>query len=197
LAAKSPEEIVNASAKAISQATAVHVAGSVANGGSPVSLDLSLVSGRGGRGAVSANGLTFRIIAVGNSVYIQADPPVWERLVGAARARRVEGKWLQAPATGEFSSVAALTNLRRLYGTVLPGHGSLKKGAVSTVNGQKAVAVTSTKTGETVYVATTGPPYPIAIVGSGPTGGRIVFDHVNQPVTLTPPANPVSLSQLG
>jgi hypothetical protein len=196
VAAKSPDEIVTAADHAIAGATAVHIAGSVTDAGLPVRLDLSLVSARGGRGVMSENGLTFRIIAVGQHVYIQASRVVWQHFVGAQAARLLDGRWLSAPATGQFASVAALTDLRRLYGRVLPNRGGLKKGAVTTVSGRRAVAVTSTKTGETVYVATTGKPYPLAVVKSGSGGGRIVFDRINQPVTLTPPANPLDLSKL-
>ena len=165
VAAKSPDEILTAANNAIAGASAVHIAGSVVDAGLPVRLDLSLVSARGGRGVMSENGLTFNIIDVGQHVYIKASRAVWQHFVGASAARLLDGRWLQAPARGQFASVAALTDLRRLYGQVLPSRGGLKKGAVTTVNGRKAVAVTSTATGETLYVATTGKPYPVAIVG--------------------------------
>lgn len=196
VAAKSPDEIVTAANNAIAGASAVHVAGSLLGAGFPVSLDLSLVSAKGGRGVMSENGLTFRIIAVGSNVYIQANQAVWEHFVGPSAARLLDGRWLRAPASGQFASVAALTDLRRLYGTVLPRRGSLKKGEVTMFNGHKAVAVTSTRTGETLYVATRGKPYPVAVVKSGSGGGRIVFDRINEPVTLTAPANPLDLSKL-
>jgi hypothetical protein len=196
VASKSPDEIVRAAQNAIAGASAVHVAGSLLSAGAPVSLDLSLVSAKGGRGVMSENGLTFRIIAVGKNVYIQASRAVWAHFVGPAAAKLLDGRWLQAPATGQFASVAALTDLRRLYGTVLPSHGGLKKGAVTTVNGHKAVGVTSTASGETLYVATTGKPYPLAVVKSGSGGGRIVFDRINQPVSLAPPADALDLSKL-
>lgn len=196
VASKSPAEIVNAAHDAIASASAVHVAGSLLSSGASVSLDLNLVSAKGGRGVMSENGLTFQIIAVGQNVYIQASRAVWSHFVGPAAAKLLDGRWLQAPATGQFASVAALTDLRRIYGTVLPSHGGLKKGAVTTVNGRKAVAVTSTATGETVYVATTGKPYPVAVVKSGSGGGRIVFDRINHPVSLAPPANALDLSKL-
>src|SRR5438067_13622991 len=108
VATKSPDAIVNAASSAIAGASAVHVAGSLVSTGFPVSLDLSLVSAKGGRGVMSENGLTFRIIAVGKNVYIQASRAVWEHFVGATAAKLLNGAWLQAPATGQFASAAAL-----------------------------------------------------------------------------------------
>ncbi len=48
----------------------------------------------------------------------------------------------------------------------------------------------------TLYIATTGPAYPVAIVKEGTDSGKITFDEWNKPVTLTAPSNSVDLSQL-
>lgn len=50
VASKSPSEIVAAAKAAVDGASAVHVSGSTVTGGSPITLDLSLVTGKGGRG---------------------------------------------------------------------------------------------------------------------------------------------------
>jgi hypothetical protein len=80
---------------------------------------------------------------------------------------------------------------------LLLSHGTLSKGATTTVEGQQAVALTDKTQGGTLYVATTGKPYPVEIKHGGSSGGKIVFDRFNQPVTLTPPANAIDLSKLG
>jgi hypothetical protein len=48
----------------------------------------------------------------------------------------------------------------------------------------------------TLYVATTGTPYPLEILKKGGSGGSILFDRWNQPVTLTAPANAININQL-
>ena len=48
----------------------------------------------------------------------------------------------------------------------------------------------------TLYVATTGPAYPVAIVKAGANGGKIVFDKWNQPVALKAPSGAVNLTDL-
>ena len=64
------------------------------------------------------------------------------------------------------------------------------------MRGHKVIAVNDKSNGGTLYVATTGKPYPIEIVKSGSDGGRVEFDRFNQPVTLTPPANAIDVSKL-
>jgi len=195
---RTAEAIVNAASNAISHANTVHVAGSIQNGGGvPLSLDLSLVSGKGGQGVMSENGITFRIVAVGQNVYIQGTPAFWQHFGGARAAKLLDGKWLEAPATGQFTPIASLTNLQELFNHVLLTHGSLQKGSIQTVNGHKAIAVVDTNAGGTLYVATTGQPYPVEVSKQGEGAGRIVFDRINQPVSLSPPANALDVSRLG
>jgi hypothetical protein len=68
---------------------------------------------------------------------------------------------------------------------------------VTTVRGQKVIAVADHAKGGTLYVATTGHPYPIEIKKQGSGQGQITFDRFNQQVSLAPPANSIDLSKLG
>jgi hypothetical protein len=196
LAAKPPNTIVQEANNAITHASSVHVAGSISSDSVPLTLDLNLVAGKGGRGELSEGGLTFRVIAVGPSVYIQGTPAFWTHFAGASVARTLDNKWLKAPASGQFAPIAALTNMQLLFDKVLLSHGSLQKVGTSTVNGQKVVGVRDSKAGGILYVAATGRPYPVEVVKRGTGAGRIVFDRINQPVALTPPAHSRSLAQL-
>lgn len=197
VAAKSPSEILSAATTAINGVNTVHVSGSLLSGGSPISLDLNLVSGKGATGSMSEGGLSFKLIDVGGFVYINGSPTFWQHFGGSAAAQLFNGKWLKAPATNSnFASFAALTNLHQLLGAVLANHGSLAKGGSTTVNGQKVVALKDTSMGGTLYVATTGKPYPVEISKSGSSGGRMDFDRINQSISLTPPANAIDVSQL-
>jgi hypothetical protein len=66
------------------------------------------------------------------------------------------------------------------------------------VNGQPAISVTSTRPagGGTLYVATTGEPFPLKLEGSKSNEGSVTFDRWNEPVELKPPPNPVDFSKL-
>jgi DNA-binding beta-propeller fold protein YncE len=81
-------------------------------------------------------------------------------------------------------------------GSLTQGHGTLTKGASSTLGGQPVVAVTSSK-GGTMYVATTGKPYPLEVSkNSGGQTGKVTFSDYNKSFTITAPANSINIEQL-
>jgi hypothetical protein len=196
VAAKSPDAIVSAATNAVSGVKSVHVSGSVTSNGSPINLDLTLAAGKGGGGQMSEGGLSFKIIDLSQVVYLNGSDAFWRHVGGNAAAQLFHGKWLRAPATGQFASLAALTDVRALFSKLLSTHGTLAKGGTSTVAGQKVVAVRDTTMGGTLYVATTGPAYPIQISKAGSQGGHITFDRYDQAVTLKAPAGSIDVSQL-
>jgi hypothetical protein len=193
---KSAKEIVVAATTAVGRATSVHVAGNVVSGGSRITLDLNLVNGRGGQGSMAENGLSFQVLTVGNEVYVNGTTAFWQKVAGSAAARLLFGKWIKAPAGGPLATLATLTDLRKLSNQFLSSHGRLARGSIATVRGQPVIAVKDTTNGGTLYVATTGRPYPIEVVKNGSDGGQIAFDRFNQPVRLTPPSNAIDISQL-
>jgi hypothetical protein len=197
LASKSPTEIVTAAQTAADSANSVHVSGSIVNGSTPIALDMELVNGKGGRGQLSESGVSFELIEVGGYVYIKGSQAFYSHVAGPAAAELLQGKWLKATAnSGTFASLTSLTNLRKLLDSTLTSHGTLTKGATSTVDGQQAIAIKDATRGGTLYVATSGTPYPLQIAKGGNSGGKIAFNRWNEPVTLKAPANAVDLSQL-
>jgi hypothetical protein len=197
VAGKSAAEIVAAAKAAADTAGSVHVAGSLVSGGTPLTLDLSLAAGKGGQGRISENGLSFEVIQLNGTAYISGSQAFYTHFAGPAAAQLLQGKWLKASATtGSLATLAPLTELRRLIDSALATRGTLSKGAQTTVEGQPAIAVSETAQKGTLYVATTGKPYPIEIAKSGSGGGRIVFSKWNEPVKLEAPKNAVDLSEL-
>jgi hypothetical protein len=197
IASKSPVEIVAAAQKAADGASSVHVSGSIVNGTTPIALDMQLVTGKGGRGRLSENGLSFELIEVGGYVYINGSQAFYSHVAGAAAAQLLQGKWLKAPAgNASFASLGSLTNLHDLLDSTLASHGSLTKSATATIEGQQAVGVNDATKGGTLYVASTGTAYPLQIVKHGSSGGKVTFNNWNAPVTLKAPANAVDITQL-
>jgi hypothetical protein len=190
---QSATEIVTAATQAIEGVTSVHVAGSTSQGNSPVKLDLTLVAGKGGQGNVSVGNASFQIVTIGSTVYLKAGPSFWSQFGNKAAATLLQNRWLKAPISGNYAQLAQLTDLKTLFGQILSTHGSLTKGSTSTVNGQQVVAVTDKAQGGTLYVATTGKPYPIEIQKAGTTGGTVTFDKINSGFTLTAPAGAVAI----
>jgi hypothetical protein len=197
LAAKSPDEVVAAAKSAAAHAASVHIAGSIISESKPISLDMELLSGKGAKGHIAVEGLGIDVVAVERAFYLNGSAAFYRHIAGPAAAQLLQGKWLKAPTTsGEFASLAALTNMTKLLDSTLASHGSLQRGATTTISGRKAVAVTDTSKGGTLYVAATGTPYPLEIAKSGSAGGHIVFDRWNKPVSLTVPSNAINITQL-
>lgn len=196
LATKSPQQIVTAAKDAAAAAATAHVAGSILSAGKPITLNMELVAGKGGKGSIALDGLAVQVIEVDNAIYVRGSEAFYRRVAGDAAAKLLQGKWLKAPAdTGSFASLASLTDLSSLIDATLSAHGELTNAGTSTLGGQQVVGVTDSSKEGTLYVAGTGTPYPVAIVKTG-DGGRIAFNRWNQPVTLNAPTNALNINQL-
>ncbi len=197
LASKTPAQIVAAAKAAAAGAATVHVAGSIVGAEAPISLDMELVAGKGGRGRITLAGLAIQLIRVNRYLYVNGSSSFFGRLADPAQARLLDGKWLKGLAErGPLKSFASFTDLGELTDIALAGHGALKREGTTTIAGRSAVGVADLARGGTLYVAATGTPYPLEIVDRGAAGGRVVFDRWNQPVTLAAPAHPINIKQL-
>jgi hypothetical protein len=196
---KSPAEILAASTAAAQGATSVHVVGRNAQGPLSLTFDLHLARD-GGRGQVSVPGLAFEVVRVGSTVYVKGNPAFDRRVAATTGLHVPKGAWLKAPAaSGRLAQLAAFTDLIGEQGRLLRSTGSLAKGAASTVNGKQAIELKLTGklfTGS-LFIATTGKPYPIQIVKRGQETGQTTFSGWNAPVSLIAPASVIALSQLG
>jgi len=197
VAAQPPARIVALATTAALAAASVHVAGSILSDGEPISLNMKLDAEKGGQGQVTLGDLSIDLVNVDRAVYVKAGSAFYSRFAGPAAARVLQGKWLRGSnASGPLASFTSLTELRKLLSGTLTGHGALSRSATITVSGQQAVGVTDAAGGGTLYVASTGTPYPLEIVKRGAGAGKLIFDRWNQPVSLAVPPNPVNLAQL-
>jgi len=197
IASKSPEEIVSAAKTAAKGAATVHMAGAIVKEAKPISIDLDLVAGKGASGSLTLEGSPIEIVAVEHALYIKGSTAFYTHIAGPAAAQLLQGKWIKAPeGAGNFSSFAQLTELGKLLDSTLASHGTLAKGSSVTVEGEPAVTVNDTTKGATLFVASTGTPFPLEITKSGSGSGKITFTRWNQPVTLTAPANAININQL-
>lgn len=198
VASQPPARIVAIATAAATAAESVHVAGSILSEGKPISLNMELDAEKGGKGRVTLGGLSVDVVNVDRAVYVRAGSAFYSRFAGPAAARLLQAKWLRGSnVSGPLASFTSLTDLRKLLGSTLAGHhGGLARTSATTVNGKRAVGVTDAAGGGTLYVASTGTPYPLEIIKGGPGAGKLVFDRWNQPVSLAVPPDPVDLHQL-
>jgi len=198
--ASKPAARVLADAKAAAtRARSAHVAGSLKSGGTPITLDVSTARGKGAKGSMSTNGLSFDMVRIGDTLYVRGSDDFYKHFAGAVVAHLLHGKWLKGSAThGRLTSLAPLTSLGGLFAVISSQHGKLANDGATTYKGTKVVAVRDTSDNSKLYVAATGKPYPVAIVG-GKKGqsGAITFDDWNKSVSLSAPSDAVDISQFG
>jgi hypothetical protein len=198
--ASKPAARVLADAKAAAtSASSAHVSGHITSTGTPIELDLSTVRGKGAKGSMSTNGLSFDIVRIGDTVYIKGSDAFYKHFAGAGVAQLLHGKWLKASATrGRLRSLAPLTSLGALFAGISAHHGKLANDGKTTYQGTDVVAIRDTSDGSKLYVAATGRPYPVAIVG-GRKGdsGAITFDDWNKAVSLSAPSEAMDISNFG
>jgi hypothetical protein len=184
--------------KAIAGARSVHVSGSGRSGGSPVKLDLKLVKGQGGAGHFGVGGLEFDVVRIGDKAFFKGDKRFWANFVPSAAVQQLlADRWIRAPAnTGDLAQLTPVTDLVQLLDQTIDAPGKLVMGDETEVDGQKAVAITDEANGGTLYVATTGPAYPLKLAAGKGKTGTIDFTDWNQPVLLSPPAKSIDYGKL-
>ena len=198
--ASKPADQVFANAKAAAMsASSAHVAGSLVSNGTPFTLDVSLVRDKGATGSVSINGLAFDLVKIGDTIYIKGSDAFYQHFAGATVAQLIHGKWIKASATSaRFRSFAPLASIAGLFAEISANHGRLVNDGETTYKGQPVVAIRDVSDNSKLYVAATGKPYPVAIVGGKKSqSGAVAFDDWNQTVTLSPPSGAIDIGQFG
>jgi hypothetical protein len=191
-------QILGAVLQAVNGATTVHVVGSATDHGAKVTLDLRVFASQVGEGRVTSAGSGFQVVRIGNKLYLKGDHAFLKKYGGSAGASLLTGKWLYVSTKNkDTAGIASLTDLVPLVDGILKGHGKLAKGTLTRVFGQPAVTLVDTSDGSALYVATTGPPYPIALKhGTGKRGEMIRFEGWGRAVTVVPPKSSIDLAKL-
>lgn len=157
---------------------------------------MELVADKGGQGRLTQGGLEIELVGLNRAVYATGNAAFYERFLGAGAANTLTGTWLrQAGRRGPLRALAPLTELPQLIDIALSGHGALYRAGTTRIDGRSAVALEDPRDDGTLYVATAGIPYPLAIKRAG--AGELVFDRWNQPATITPPTRVADVDELG
>jgi hypothetical protein len=198
-ASKPANQVLANTKAAATSASSAHVSGSIVSGGTPIKLDLTMARDKGAKGSMSTNGLSFNLVRIGDTLYIQGTDEFYKHFAGAAVAQLLHGRWLKASATqGQLKSLAPLTNIGALFAGISANHGKLENKGATAFQGQRVVEIRDTSDNSKLYVAATGKPYPVAIVGGKKNqSGTISFDDWNAGVSLSAPKNALDISQLG
>ena len=201
---KSADEILRASAAAFAGAKSVHVKGTFVDSGSTISLNM-FVGTAGGRGQIHApmqkgkQPVTISIFRAKSKVYLKS-PQLWRQAGGASMANLIGDRWVLVPKqnAADFKDFEQLTDIKKFGGDELfKPDGTVTKGKTTVINGTPAIGLNGSDA--TLYIATTGAPYPLKMVPKKPAtpGEELAFLDYDAPLNMQPPANAVDLSQFG
>jgi hypothetical protein len=197
-ASKPAAQVLTDAKSAATQASSAHVVGSIKSTGTPITIDLSTARNKGAKGSMSTSGLSFDLVRIGDTLYIRGSDAFLKHFAGAAAAQLLHGRWLKASAThGRLRSLAPLTSLAALFGGITTHHGKLVNDGKTTYKGQPVVVIRDASDNSKLYVAATGKPYPVALVGSKKQPGTITFGDWNKSVSLSAPSGAISISKFG
>jgi hypothetical protein len=199
IADKPPAQIVAAATKALASARSVHMKGTVRESGKRYTVDLVLERASA-KGSVTAPMLgiknaQFDFVVADGKLFIRSST-LWQRVGSTAAAELLNNRWVVLPKASfrdfPFRSVRVFARSIHSGASGKPR----RAGAVTMINGHPAIPVRS---GDSiVYVATTGPPFPLRAMPATHAAGVGVVDFIayNAPVKIGPPPNAVDLNQL-
>jgi hypothetical protein len=198
-ASKSAPAILADARQAALSADSVRVSGTIHDAGQTIGLDLSITKGDGG-GTMTIQGSKVDVVRIGNTAYIRAGADFYRKVgAGAAAGGLLAGKWLKLPtSTPNFAQLVELTDLHAFVAQALKPDGTVTKGDEKTVDGQKAIELKSSK-GGSLFVATTGKPYPIEFVGGGgsTSSGKVTLSEWGAAKAPTAPTSSIDINKLG
>jgi hypothetical protein len=172
-----------------------HTLGRFNDGGTLISLNLSM-SPAGGGGSVQLPGVTMDLVVAAHTVYVKADEKSWLKLTKSQpTAELVADRWIKAPASNaDFSSFAQLTDSKTFITQLLSGQAkfSLLPGA-GNWGGHKALVLTDPQ-GDRLYVAEGTAPYLLHVQGQGGgSSGYITFSDFGTAPMPSVPTDAISL----
>ncbi|MCW2698832.1 MAG: putative Lipoprotein [Blastococcus sp.] len=191
---KNGQEVASAAATALEDAGAVHVKGSVDQGGEAGRIDLQL-QGEDASGTITFNGADVQLLNVGGQAYLQAPVDFWTSFGLPEEATALfEGKWIVVPDEAaaqfqDFSLGAFVDDLRHPTSDV--------KNAVTSdeVDGDPVVVIEQ-EDGSTLTVANAEKAYPLALTNEGDSPSSLTFSDFGEKDDISAPSDPIDLSEL-
>lgn len=177
---------------ATAKATGVHILAVVTQGGSKISMNMSMTRAGEMSGTMSANQVALAMLVTRGHAYVKVTSGLLKsQHLPSAACALVCGKYLELPA-GQAKSMLNGTDMSSLLGQLSAA--KLTYVRTVTVDGQPAWQMRASD-GSTVYVAAQGPPYPLRVTKGVSRADFTQWNAVTIPAP--PPASQVvDLSQL-
>ncbi|QKW11125.1 hypothetical protein HUT18_23970 [Streptomyces sp. NA04227] len=175
---------------AADSAQAVRITGTLVSKGVSYELDMQLRND-GGAGSVGTEGRTFRLLRVGERMYLKADAEFWrgDGKNDADAAKKLSGMYVRVPkGDPAYKRLSGFTDKKLMLGGLLGLHGTVDKGDRTELGGVSTLELTGDKgAGGTLNVSLEGAPYPLALKRAG-NAGTVKLQDWNEKFTLREPA---------
>lgn len=170
------DAIVDKAIKALDTAKSYSLKGDITDEDGTIGLDFK-ISGKDILGTMTLGGAEVELLRADGQTFMRPDEDFWKQnagdeKAGAALAELVGDRWAKVEKDDkdfqEFFQIAEPAKL-------LDPEGEIDKGETKTIEGVSTIALEEkSKDGGTLYVATTGEPYPMLLEGSAGEG-QITF----------------------
>ncbi|WP_346346881.1 hypothetical protein, partial [Streptomyces sp. SID161] len=169
-----PADRIEAKTRAAADAaSAVRLSGTVVTSGRTYRLDMQLKTD-GGSGSVTSQGATFKLLRVGQELYLKADADFWNHADGSDGATgKLDGKYVKVPqGDPAYKKFSGFTDKDVLLDGLLTLHGTLATdGRHTDQSGTPTIRITGDAgSGGTLDVSLRGTPYPLRLVRGGGAG---------------------------
>lgn len=185
-----PAQILDKAGKAAMKARSVHLIGT-----SPqTSLDL-VVTQDSSDGTRTAGDVTLRTRVVDGVIYLKADEAYWTEAFNAKTAAKIGNKWVAGELSNpKLKSFKQTSTMGPLMGQFLVSDETAQVGEIGVAQGQPAVPLTGSI--GTLWVASTGKPYPLLLTSSPdqPEASQVEFTEWDKKVVIKAPPKKQTVS---
>jgi hypothetical protein len=192
---KTAAQIVQDATAAVKDVKGVHMTGTFLTAGKRVALTLDLGQASG-KGTLSLGDAHADVVRVGDVSYIRGNSAFWQQFAGAGAALLLHDRWLSGsttkPPLNAFAQFLSIDALLKEAFTGTASH-KLKKLGTRTYKGQDVIAIADPADHETLLVAASGKPYPVAATGKG----TIAFSNWDKDVRVEAPKGATDITGLG
>ncbi|WP_405648244.1 hypothetical protein [Streptomyces sp. NBC_00019] len=193
---KLPAAQIQTKTKAAAEsADSVRLSGNVVTSGRTYKLDMRLKSD-GGSGSVTSEGATFRLLRIGEQLYLKADADFWGQQDGkddsgtdTAAADKLDDKFVKVPqGDPSYKKFSGFTDKDVLLAGLLTLHGELSTDGHHEQSGTRTIRITGDDgSGGKLDVSLEGEPYPLRLERAG-GAGTLTFSGWGKSFSLKEPA---------
>ncbi|KUN02584.1 hypothetical protein AQI95_26390 [Streptomyces yokosukanensis] len=190
---KLPAATIQSKTRAAAQgAPALRLSGTVVTSGRTYQLDMQLKAD-GGTGSVTSKGATFKLLRVGEQLYLKADADFWNQADGKdggdGAGGKLNGMYVKVPqGDPAYKKFSGFTDKDVLLDGLLTLHGALATDGHYADGGTPTIRITAGKgSGGSLDVSLRGTPYPLRLVRAG-GAGTLTFSDWGKDFAVAEPA---------